>query len=99
MMAFKWLRIASRSIDGAALLTEMAKKAVTQSRAAATIRGQRFWSGVMIRMIGFSLTGTGAQAARARPTLRLCANSSEEYGLLSLMELYPGHEPGIFDLG
>jgi len=50
-------------------------------------------------MIGFSLTVVHAPAWRARWTLHLYANSSEEYGLLSLMELCPGYQPGIFELG
>jgi hypothetical protein len=28
----------------------------------------------------------------------LCAHSSEEYGLLSLMELCPGYAPRVFEL-
>ena len=49
----------------------------------------------MIRMIDFSLIRILARQNRARWLLRVCANSREEYGLLSLMELCLGCEPGF----
>jgi hypothetical protein len=53
----------------------------------------------MMRMIDYSLVRILAGANRARWLLRVCVNSSEEYGLLSLMELCPGYQPGTIELG
>src|SRR5271163_3221444 len=97
MMEFRWPRNASRSITGAALPAEMAKNARRQSRAAAINWRRCDWSGVIVRMIGFSLNliRAGAKLAGWKLYVYVGANASEEYGLLSLMELCPAASRGL----